>query len=372
MIERRRGDRRNSATRHPVIIASLFFLTALTAVSSLLLIFQPVLFSLCVSLALYDVLSPAVDYLLQRGWRTATAAASVMAMTTVGLVLAAALLYPLLIVQVHQISGQASHLDQQLLLVLTHANRWLVDHQIISIHPQQLTDSILKQVGDQASGIIHSMAQFFSSIAASLVLIPLMTFFLLCDFLMLRNEAMQLLPNRYFELGWLIYDRAASQLQNYIRGVFIQAVIMSAVTGVGFWIAGIDYAPLLGILVGLLNIIPFFGISLAKIPPVIVVLISDDPSLLNVILAIAVVLIAQAVDKGFVMPRIVARAASLHPLTVMLGVMLGGYYFGFFGLILATPVMFISKVVFSELLRGLRRQQRSVRMHAIRQSRMAA
>jgi len=93
---------------------------------------------------------------------------------------------------------------------------------------------------------------------------------------------------------------------------------------------------------------------------------------LNVILAIAVVLIAQAIDNGFVIPRIVAKAASLHPLTVMLGVMLGGYYFGFFGLILTTPVVFSVKVIFSELVRGLRHQHLNVRMDALSQRKQQA
>ncbi|MDQ6954182.1 MAG: AI-2E family transporter [Mariprofundaceae bacterium] len=343
-------------TNHPVVQATIVFLTGLLLVLGILLIANPVVFALCVSLGLFAVLSPAVDYFQQRGWPTTKAAGTVMALATVGLILFAALLYPLLMSQVRQISEQVSHLDQQLFLVLSNTNVWLLAHDISAINAQELTDSTLKQVSEQASSTIHSMSDFFTHIATSLVLIPLVTFFLLCDFVLLRNQAMQLLPNRHFELGWLIYIRAATQLQSYIRGISIQAMIMATVTTIGFWLAGIDYAPLLGIIVGLLNMIPFFGISLAKIPPVVAVLISSDPSALNIILALAVVFIAQAVDNAYVIPRIVAKAASLHPLTVMLGVMLGGYYFGFFGLILTIPVLFSIKVVFNELVRGMRRQ----------------
>jgi len=131
---------------------------------------------------------------------------------------------------------------------------------------------------------------------------------------------------------------------------------MAVITTIGFWLAGIDYAPLLGLMVGMLNMIPFFGISLAKVPPIVAVLISADPSAVQIILALAVVIVAQMVDNSFVIPRVVAKAASLHPLTVMIGVMLGGYYFGFFGLILTVPIMFSFKVIYNELLRGLRHQ----------------
>ncbi|MDX8395638.1 MAG: AI-2E family transporter, partial [Mariprofundaceae bacterium] len=210
MMERRRADRRTDSNHHPVIQASAVFLAGLLVVSCILFVANPVIFALCVSLALLAVLSPAVDYLRQRGWPTAKAAGTVMGLATVGLILIAALLYPLLMMQVKQISEQVSHLDQQLLLVLTNANSWLVDHNISSINAPELTDSILKQVGEQGSSTIQSMSTFFSSIATSLVLIPLVTFFLLCDFLTIRNQAMQLLPNRQFELGWLIYIRAAT------------------------------------------------------------------------------------------------------------------------------------------------------------------
>jgi len=65
-------------------------------------------------------------------------------------------------------------------------------------------------------------------------------------------------------------------------------------------------------------------------------------------------------------------AASLHPLTVMIGVMLGGYYFGFFGLILIIPVMFSFKVIYGELLCGLQHQAINLRTDAQRQSRQVA
>jgi len=365
MIERRRYDRRSdSVIIHPIIQASGVFFVGLVVALCIFLVVRPVIFSLIVSLALFAVLAPAVDHLRQRNWPRATASGTVMGLATIALVLVAALLYPLLMIQIHQISEHIAHLDQQLLTVLGNTNVWLTSHNISTIDAQQVTHTIIQRVSEQGSDTIESMNSFFADITMSLLLIPLITFFLLCDFLTLRNQAMQLLPNRHFELGWLIYIRAATQLQSYIRGVSIQAVIMAVITTIGFWLAGIDYAPLLGLMVGMLNMIPFFGISLAKVPPIVAVLISADPTAVQIILALAVVIVAQMVDNSFVIPRVVAKAASLHPLTVMIGVMLGGYYFGFFGLILTVPIMFSFKVIYSELLRGLRHQVMHKRQEA--------
>ncbi|MDQ6969787.1 MAG: AI-2E family transporter [Mariprofundus sp.] len=370
MMERRRSDRRAGASRHPVIQTTLVFLTGLLVILCLLFIAHPVVFALIVSLGLYAVLTPAVDYFRDREWPRAKAAGVVMGLATVALILIAVLLYPLLMTQVHQISEQVAHLDQQLFTVLSNTNAWLISQDMTSIDAQQTTNMIIQRASEEGVATAQSMSDFFTGIAPSLLLIPLVTFFLLCDFLIFRNQVMQLLPNRHFELGWLIYIRAAAQLQSYIRGISIQSMIMASITTLGFGLAGVDYAPLLGIMIGLLNMIPFFGISLAKIPPVVAVLISSDPSVMQIVLALAVVMFAQAVDNSIVIPRIVAKAASLHPLTVMIGVMLGGYYFGFFGLILSVPVMFSFKVIYNELLRGLAHQVLNVRIDAQRQQRI--
>jgi len=326
-------------------------------VVALLALIRPVLFSLVVSLMLYSVLTPFVNRLRRRGWPIARAVSLVMAVTTIGIVAVGAVLFPVITDQMHQLSHQAGQLDQRLGSVLTDADRWLARYDLPRIQPAEMTSRILDSLSSRMAAVHDAMRGFFSDVAASLLLIPLTTFFLLCDFKTLRNQVMQLLPNRQFELGWIIYNRAARQLMNYIAGVATQAMIIAAICTVGFWVVGVDYAPLLGISIGLLNTIPFFGIALAKVLTVVMVLMSDDPSGIAILLALSVVLAAQAFDNAYVIPHIVAKSANLHPLTVMLGVMLGGFYSGFFGLILTIPILFSLKVIHVELIRGVRRQR---------------
>jgi len=356
-IERRvRTERRAAMYTHPAVLASILLVIGLLIISALLTLMHPVLFSLAVALALFAMLTPSINYLRQRGWPTPQAVSTVMAIATLCIIATGAILYPIITDQVQQISRRASQMDQRLVAVLTDTNQWLTSKGMGHLNPQKLASTVLTTVSSKMDHSHEAMNAFFADIATSLLLIPLITFFLLCDFNILRNQAMQLLPNRYFELGWIIYTRAARQLMNYIGGISTQAMIMAVICTLGFWIVGVDYAPLLGIIIGLLNTIPFFGIALAKIPPVAVVLMSDEPSGIAIILALSVVFAAQAFDNSYVIPKIVAKSASLHPLTVMLAVMLGGYYFGFFGLILSIPTLFSLKVIHIELLHGLRRQ----------------
>jgi len=343
-----------SLLAHPVSRATGVFLAILALILVFLTITWPILLTLAVSMMLYAAMSPTVNMLIRRNF-TPSGSVTIAMMIIVPLLLGVgAWLFPLITAQVHQFSLRTGSVDERLVALLSQLNEWTQAYFDFNFDPKQMAESLINNISMRASATSLSMASYFNNVAFSLLLIPLISFFLLRDFRTLRNEAMQLLPNRYFELGWLVYNGAANQLQSYVRGISIQAVIMGVICTVGFWICGIDYAPLLGMLTALLNLIPFFGISLAKVPPVLVVLLSDQPDMLSAGLALGVVFAAQAVDSAFVMPRIVAKSANLHPLTVMLSVALAGYYFGFFGLILVVPILFSMKVIYTELLTGMR------------------
>jgi len=339
---------------HPSARATGVFLAILLLILAFLIITWPILLTLTVSMMLYAAMSPTVNMLIRRNFTPSGSVAITMAIIVPLLLAIGALLFPLITAQVHQFSLRAGAVDHRLTALLSQMNVWTQAYFDFNFDPKQIAESIINSISTRASATSLSMASYFNDVAFSLLLIPLITFFLLRDFRSLRNEAMQRLPNRYFELGWLVYNGTANQLQSYVRGISIQAFIMGTICTIGFWACGIDYAPLLGILAALLNLIPFFGISLAKIPPVLVVLLSDQPDLLSAGLALGVVFAAQAVDSAFVLPRIVAKSANLHPLTVMLSVALAGYYFGFFGLILVVPILFSMKVIYTELLTGMR------------------
>jgi len=339
---------------HPASLAAMVFAVGLGAAWLFLCIASPILFTLVLSAMFYAALSPTVDNLVRRDVNKSTAVAIVMVVVVLLMLGLTALLYPAISQQFETFSSRSVQLDERIQALSMQVDAWARTHLGSGFDPDQVAMRVVQDLSERADAMSTAVRSYFNDVAFSLLLVPLVTFFLLKDYRMLRSETMQALPNRYFELGWMVYNVATVQLQNYARGIFIQALAMSLICTIGFWLAGIEYAPVLGLLVGLLNLIPFFGISLAKVPPVLVVLLSDKPDLLSVGLALLVVFVAQAVDNIYLTPRVVAKSASLHPLTVMLGVMLAGYYYGFVGLILAVPVIFSMKVIYFELLRGIR------------------
>lgn len=338
---------------HPASRTILIFGSGLLLIALALVITGPILIALAISMMLYAALSPSVDSMIRQGLKASTAVFLTMLVVVMILIFIIALIFPLITGQIDELSSRMDSIDQNLLDVLFQLGQWTRELAGVQLDPSSVTQSLLSEVSNQANQLVSSMMIYFNDVAFSLVLIPVCVFFLLRDFRQLRNETLQLLPNRYFELGWLVYNGASAQLQNYVRGLSIQAFAIAVICSAGYYVVGIDFAPLLGITVALLNLIPFFGISLAKIPPVIVVLLSDNPDFIMAMLAIGVVYLAQAIDTAYLLPNVVAKSANLHPLTVMLSVALAGYYYGFFGLVLIVPILFSMKVIFNELLKGL-------------------
>jgi len=343
-----------SFLRQPFGLATLFFALGIAFIALILVVSGPILITLAISLMIYAAMKPSVDAMVRNGLKETMAVALTMGLIIIIVLLVILTLFPLVMQQVADFSSRLTRLETQLLYMLNQIDSWVRQHTGYAFDPSDATHQVINHLSERASILLATISNWFDKTSFTLMLIPLIVFFLLRDFRQLRNETMRLLPNRYFELGWLVYNGAAAQLQQYIRGLSIQAFVITGICSAGFYLVGLEFAPLLGITVALLNIIPFFGMSLAKIPPLLVVVLSEQADFTTAALTLAVVFVAQAVNNAWLLPNIVARSANMHPLTVIIGVALAGYYYGFFGLILIVPILFSMKVVFQELLKGLR------------------
>lgn len=132
--------------------------------------------------------------------------------------------------------------------------------------------------------------------------------------------------------------------KQFLKGTLIDIVIVATLCTVGFLIIGLKHAFFLGMLVALLNIIPYVGATLGALIPMMVGLIySGDWKV--VVGAAAVCLIVQFIDNNIVMPKVVGSSVSLNPLFSTIALILGFMLWGIPGAILSIPLMGIFKVV---------------------------
>lgn len=132
----------------------------------------------------------------------------------------------------------------------------------------------------------------------------------------------------------------------FISGQIIDGIIVGIIVTIGMSIIGVKYAVLLGFMIGLFNIIPYFGAIVAVAISVLITLITGGVSQ-TLIMAI-VVIILQQIDSNIINPKIIGNSLEISPLLVIFAVTVGGAYWGVLGMFLAVPVVAVLKIIIDD------------------------
>ncbi len=337
----------------PALRATLIYGAFVLVAIVIILLLRPVLVPLILSFILYAVLQPAINRLVSHGMSSSVAVAGVLVLLIMLVVTALVLLFPHMVVQLGELQERLPVVWSKISGLMTHVSDLLRQSLGIAFDSEKLLRERLTTVESWGSDFLVSTAGAIMQIAMTMLLVPLIAFFLLRDYRGMRNRVMSWLPNRSFELAWMIYYRVARQLQNYLRGIMLQSGIIAIVAGIGFWIAGVEMPVLFGTLTGLLNLIPYVGPVLALVPPLFVTLGAPEASMTQIVGIFTTMGIAQIVDNVFVVPAVIAGTVDLHPLAVLFGIVIFGYLFGFIGMLAAIPIMSASKILYLGLFYGL-------------------
>ena len=177
------------------------------------------------------------------------------------------------------------------------------------------------------------------------LLVPLMVFFFLKDKASLLATVTEVLPKNRSVL-MKVAREVNVQIGQYIRGRVIEIIIVSVVSIITFLCVGLQYAVLLGVIVGLSVIIPYVGAILAAIPVAIISLLQFGISWHFVIANIAFWIII-ALDGNLLVPLLFAGVLDLSPTAIILSVLIFGDIWGFWGIFLAIPLASVVKAIWS-------------------------
>ena len=162
------------------------------------------------------------------------------------------------------------------------------------------------------------------------------------------------------KLGIAIFDeKTCNQIEKYvdstnriffkfISGQLIDAVIVGILVTIAMSIIGVKYAALLGFMIGLFNIIPYFGAIIAVAISVIITIITGGLS--QAIIMAIVVIILQQIDSNIINPKIIGNSLEISPLLVIFAVTVGGAYFGVLGMFLSVPIIAVLKIIVNDYL----------------------
>jgi len=190
-------------------------------------------------------------------------------------------------------------------------------------------------------------------ISVSDTLLNLILVFIYC-FLMLLYKShfvkflCKLFDERHHAKVREILAQVRVSIQSYIGGLFIEMIIVSILTAIGLMIIDVPYAILLGLITGILNLIPYIGILFAGVLTIVASL-SGSPDLSIIVGVIVVNIIVQFIDNNVLVPLIVSSKVEINALVSIVGIVAGGAMGGIAGMFLAIPVIAIFKVVFDRI-----------------------
>jgi putative permease len=169
-----------------------------------------------------------------------------------------------------------------------------------------------------------------------LVLMPLLVFFFLQDKILIINWIKQFLPED-IQLVKRVWQEVNLQIGNYVRGKVIEIILVWAATGITLALMGMNYAMLLGFLVGLSVIIPYIG-SLVVTVPVVIVGYFQWGLDTHFMYVMALYTIIQVLDGNVLVPLLFSEVVNLHPVAIILAVLIFGGLWGFWGVFFAIPL----------------------------------
>lgn len=210
----------------------------------------------------------------------------------------------------------------------------------------ELFTQISQRAGDLVSGAAQTAAQVVQG-ASKLFLAPLFAFYLLRDRRRIVSTLTLLIPVQHRARAIRAAREMRRETANFLRGQLLLSFAVGGLTAIGLLIVGTPGWLVLGLLMGVMELIPYVGPVIAGIPAVLLAL---QGGIVSALWTLGVLLLVQQIEGGVLSPRLLSGATRLHPLLVLLAISAGGMLGGTLGMVLALPVV----VSIRGALRGLR------------------
>ena len=223
-----------------------------------------------------------------------------------------------------------------------------VDGNAVVAFLQERREALAARVWSGVLGLGRGLGTAFT-VLGYVALTPVLTFDLLRDWDRLTARAADLLPRPRRDALVSFATECDRMISKYLRGQITVAIAMGIITGVGLWVARFPYAGTLGLIMTIFSVVPYLGLVLSLIPAIFIALVSGSVgiSLLKVLIVYG---LAQLLETAVISPRIVGESVGLHPVLILLSLALGGFFFGFVGLLIGVPAAAIGKLMIGRAL----------------------
>ena len=183
--------------------------------------------------------------------------------------------------------------------------------------------------------LVNFIRSLFSGFGIFLVGIVI-GFYLIISFDNVNESIITFLPSRTRDTARDLMNEINIVLRRFVQGTLLSAAVVFIATTIGLTLSGMKAPLLFGLFCGITNIIPFIGPYLGGIPAVVV---AFSQNLTTGIIVLIVIVIIQFLEGNFFQPLILSKTMKLHPVTIILSLLVFGYFWGIVGMVLATPIV---------------------------------
>lgn len=320
----------------PALKLALYLLLIVIMVK-LVLELNTLLICLIMSVTLAAALTPVADRLEKKTIPRMVTVAGVYCLAFALYSLVACVLWPILVKQ-----------SQDLFNSMPGVIQWLTnrsDHLTTLVQPliapeslKSLPEKIISLGQKMALGALKFTGNLFSFLINGIFVLFLTAYFTV-EGPHLVPALIKWLPVNARQRATLIVPALTNRLGGYVRGQLLVSLAVASIISVGLSLIGVESALVLGIISGLLNLVPFIG---SFITMILAVIIAFKQAIWMGLAVLGLFVVEQWLESNFIVPNLLGKQVDLHPLVVLFAVIIGGTTMGLAGALIAVPLATIS------------------------------
>lgn len=293
------------------------------------------------------ILNPLVKKLTEKGLSRTLSVVLIFIMLIIALYMLTLLLIP-------AFANQIKDMVSTIPALLTDAKNW-----IESLF-DKISDLSLENLDTTKTEFISGLEKFGTSLQTKLpstainvisniisgvgtiLLSFVVGFYMLFNFDKVSTNFIKLFPVRYRDEINELVEKISDVAHGYVRSTLLLSLILSVVSAIGFSIIGLKAPLLIALFCGITNLIPYIGPYMGA---ALAGLIGFSQSSVIGIVTLLFILIVQVLDGNILNPLIMSKKLDLHPVTILITLLIFGYFFGIIGMIISTPVTALLKIL---------------------------
>lgn len=310
-----------------------------------------IVFPLFIGIGIAWLFDPFVKWLNKKGIRRSlgTMITYVFLLSIIAVLLGS--IFPLLIEQINEFAKSVPGIIETVKTWLE--NIFTSFENIEGFNVESFQNDVFKKMGEFGTNLTNELPGmsivvvrgFLSGIGTILVGL-IIGFYLLISFDNANDTIITIIPKRFQKTLRELIAKSNISLRKWVQGAVLDSTLIFLVTSLALFLVGLKAPLLFGLFCGITNVIPYAGPYIGGAPAVIVGF-SQSPTI--GILTLICIFVIQFIEGNFFQPLIMSKTTKLHPVTIMLGLLIFGHFFGIIGMVISTPIISICKVVLEYL-----------------------